>query len=157
MARRGEAWVSVREAAETLGTSVDAIRKRIRRGSLTSEKAEDGRVYVWLDSDQDGGQTNPDVVRSEQGELVEELRDRIHYLERQVEEEREARRRADTLIARLMDRLPELEPPEVPPEAQPGPRDEARTAHEEPGKGPGPTRESEGLRSRFRRWFGGSQ
>ena len=34
-------------------------------------------------------------------EMVEELRDRIAYLERQVEEEREARRRADTILAQL--------------------------------------------------------
>jgi hypothetical protein len=33
--------------------------------------------------------------------MVEELRDRIAYLERQVEEEREARRRADTILAQL--------------------------------------------------------
>jgi phage shock protein A len=33
--------------------------------------------------------------------LADELRDRIHYLERQVEEEREARRRADTILAQL--------------------------------------------------------
>ena len=34
-------------------------------------------------------------------EMVEELRDRIAYLERQVEEEHEARRRADTILAQL--------------------------------------------------------
>ena len=50
-------------------------------------------------------------------DLVEELRDRVRYLERQVEEERDARRRADTLLARLMDRVPELEAPSEPREA----------------------------------------
>jgi hypothetical protein len=35
--------------------------------------------------------------------LYQEQRERIAYLERQVEEEREARRRADTLLARLME------------------------------------------------------
>jgi hypothetical protein len=61
--------------------------------------------------------------------LVDELRDRVRYLERQVEKEREARRRADTLLARLMDPVPELEPPsnasetieEEPEEAEPQP------------------------------------
>jgi hypothetical protein len=43
--------------------------------------------------------------------LYEEMRERIAYLERQVEGEREARRRADTLLARSMDRVPELEAP----------------------------------------------
>jgi DNA-directed RNA polymerase specialized sigma24 family protein len=37
--------VDLREAAEILGTSVDAVRKRIQRGTLESEK-EDGKVYV---------------------------------------------------------------------------------------------------------------
>jgi hypothetical protein len=35
--------------------------------------------------------------------LYQEQRERIAYLECQVEEEREARRRADTLLARLME------------------------------------------------------
>ena len=47
---------------------------------------------------------HPDAQHGE-GALVEELRDRIHYLERQVEEERNARYRADELLARLMDRV----------------------------------------------------
>jgi len=49
MARRR---LTVQEAAAVLGTSVDAVRSRVRRGSLASEKGEDGRVYVWLGSDE---------------------------------------------------------------------------------------------------------
>ena len=45
MARRR---LDLRGAAEVLGTSVDAVRKRIARGTLESEKV-DGKVYVWLD------------------------------------------------------------------------------------------------------------
>jgi len=48
------------------------------------------------------------------------MTDRIRYLERQVEEEREARRRADTLLARLMDRMPELEAPQEAAPDEPG-------------------------------------
>jgi hypothetical protein len=44
----------------------------------------------------------------------------VRYLERQVEEERDARRRADTLLARLMDRMPELEAPTDAPAAPEG-------------------------------------
>ena len=58
------------------------------------------------------------------------MRERIAYLERQVEEEREARRRADTLLARLMDRVPELE---APAEAPPDERGSSEGA--EPGRG----------------------
>jgi hypothetical protein len=52
------------------------------------------------------------------------MRDRIRYLERQVEEESSARYRADDLLARLMERT-QLEPP-------PGKRDSPETATEEP-------------------------
>jgi hypothetical protein len=46
----------------------------------------------------DGSEDGPGAIHEE---LVEELRDRVAYLERQVEEEREARRRADTILAQL--------------------------------------------------------
>ncbi len=93
-------WADVGEAARELGISTDAVRKRVSRGSLRSEKT-DGGVRVWLDSG--GTETGHD------DELVDELRDRVRYLEGQVEQEREARRRADVMLSRLMDRLPELE------------------------------------------------
>jgi hypothetical protein len=115
--------MSLRQAAEVLGVSKDAIRQRVRRGTLRSEKGEDGRVYVYLDATADAVQ----YEAPQTAPLVEELRERIRYLERQVEEERDARRRADTLLARMMDRLPELEAPsearespETPSEPRPG-------------------------------------
>lgn len=114
MARRK---VDVREAAELLGTSVDAVRKRVQRGSLPHEK-EDGRVYVWLDDDQDTGKPKPEVEGSP--ELVEDLRDQVAYLRDQLDRERgartEERRRHDTIIAQLMQRVPELEPAASSPE-----------------------------------------
>jgi len=102
--------VTVSDAAALLGVTEGAIRKRIARGTLSAERVG-GRVWVYIppgthgqDTGQPAGQDNL--------ELVEEMRSRISYLERQVEEEREARRRADTLLARLMDRVPELEAPQ---------------------------------------------
>ncbi len=113
--------LTVQDASRLLGISEGAIRKRIARGTLEHERDEEGKVWVLLDAGtrgrtragheedyrvpggQDAGETRD--------ELVEELRDRIDYLQRQVEEEREARRRADTLLARLLERLPELEAP----------------------------------------------
>ena len=44
--------LTVQEAAEVLGTSVDAVRMRTRRGSLESEKDPDAWVYVWVDPDE---------------------------------------------------------------------------------------------------------
>jgi excisionase family DNA binding protein len=103
--------MTVAEAAEALGTSKEAVRKRISRGTLKSEKDADGTVYVYVPY----ASGTPSGTSSRNRDLLyQEMRDRISYLERQVEEEREARRRADTLLARLMDRMPELEAPERP-------------------------------------------
>jgi hypothetical protein len=40
---------TVHEAVNALGVSVDAIRKRIQRGTIHHERHEDERVYVLLD------------------------------------------------------------------------------------------------------------
>jgi len=118
--------LSVPEAAEALGISGDAIRSRIKRGTLATVR-EGGRVFVVLGgSDRPNAQAQPTSVPSED-RLYQEMQARIRYLESQVEEEREALRRADTLLARLMDRLPELEAPSS--EATPG---EPETAAQEP-------------------------
>jgi hypothetical protein len=118
--------LSVPEAAEALGISGDAVRSRIKRGTLATVR-EGGRVFVVLGgSDRPNAQAQPTSVPSED-RLYQEMQARIRYLESQVEEEREARRRADTLLARLMDRLPELEAPSS--EATPG---EPETAAQEP-------------------------
>jgi hypothetical protein len=56
----------------------------------------------------------------------------VHYLERMLEDEREARteerRRRDTLMAQLMQRIPQLEAPSEAPEA-------SETADEQQGRG----------------------
>ena len=126
--------LTVPEAAEALDVTVDAIRGRIRRGTLDSER-ESGTVYVWVDAAElDRRQRSPTGQRPsrDQSELVEELRDRVRYLERRLDEEREARteerRRHDTLMAQLASRLPAIEAPSEPPGAD-------LTATEEPNRG----------------------
>ena len=120
MLRRMER-VSVSRAAGILGTTDGAIRKRIARGTLRHERDGEGRVWVLLPGD-GRGDDGQDAGHPAGRGLEDELRDRISYLERQVEEEREARRRADIMLSRLMDRLPELE--------------SAQAAPQEPAEGP---------------------
>ena len=107
--------VSVDEAARELGLSVDAIRKRVQRGTIPYEKDAAGRVRVILDTSerlqddvQDAAEAEPD-----QAQLVEVLREQVAYLREQLDQERQARteerRRQDTIIAQLTSRLPELE------------------------------------------------
>ena len=108
---------TVKEAAEALGTSVDAIRGRIRRGTLDSVKL-DGVVYVLLDKtnrqeQSDKSETEANVTRQptgDQSELVGELRGQIDWLRREVE-------RKDTIIMQMAQRIPELEAAPEPREA----------------------------------------
>jgi hypothetical protein len=107
-------WLDVNSAAEELGVSTDAVRKRISRGTLRSDR-KDGAVRVWLD---EGGTEAGREAQVDGGALVEVLKEQAEYLREQLAEEREARRRADTIIAQLTQanaslasRVPELEAP----------------------------------------------
>jgi len=123
----------VAEAADRLGITKEAVRKRIHRGTLRADRAADGAVMVYVPP---SGTTGGTPYSPERELLYEEMRERIAYLERQVEEEREARRRADTLLARLMDRVPELEAPREKAHPQEPPRGPESTADEQQGRGP---------------------
>jgi hypothetical protein len=94
--------VTIQEAARRLGIKEDAIRKRIQRGSLRYDKGKDGRVYVWVDTTQDEPDKSRDEYRdTTQDDRIEDLREQIAYLRRQLDEEREARRRADVILGQL--------------------------------------------------------
>jgi len=113
--------LTVQEAAEVLGTSVDAVRMRVRRGTLESEKDPDGRVHVWVNGN--STETRP-RLDGEPSALISAKDETINVLSKQLEAEREARRRADTIIAQLTQanaalaaRVPELEAPQKSSEA----------------------------------------
>jgi hypothetical protein len=109
---------SVREAADALGISVEAVRGRIKRGTISHEKAPDGGVYVWLDADQTHDQTQPDDDQdanrpSDQTALVEALQSEISHL-REVAQRRDERHaeeilRRDHIIAAALERIPAIE------------------------------------------------
>jgi len=136
------------EAAELLGISKGAVRQRVRRGTLRSDKGDDGRVYVYVDPSVDDVHARAPQA---EGALVEELRDRIRYLEHQVEEERNARYRADELLARLMERT-QLEAPSEEQESPETLEEERERA--EPHPATGGAQESV-QRPWWRRMFGG--
>ncbi len=130
MAGRGLRRVTLREAADILGLSKEAVRKRVIRGTLRSEKGEDGRRYVYLDA---GGDEAP---TPEPGALTSELRNRIAYLENLVETRDEEIRRRDTIIMNMTEAMKALSPP-----SQEGPSDEresSETGEEQQGGGGAP-------------------
>jgi hypothetical protein len=151
---------TVANAAELLGISAEAVRGRIRRGTLPVER-EGGTVYVLIDSAA-GDHTTADRTRTTDDQptdrtdlLIAELQDRVRSLE-------EANRENRRIIAALTQRLPELPPPAdqgVGAQAAPDP---PQATTEQPGRvGPqpeveGPQRATEQpqRRSWWREFFG---
>jgi hypothetical protein len=147
-------WLDVGEAAHELGISTDAVRKRVARGSLRSDR-ENGHVRVWLDV---GGTEAGREAQVDGEALVEVLQDHIADLRVQLEAEREARRRADTIIAQLTQanaalaaKVPELEAAESREETAEGAVEE--TERPEPHSNAGEAREG-AQRPWWRRMFG---
>lgn len=127
--------------------SIEAVRKRVKRGSLQSDKGPDGRVYVYLDAGPDtGGDTSHPQPEAEASELVEELRRQNEYLRRQLDVRTDELREHRRLLAAALERIPELE-------AQQEPQDQPESAGEEPQRSTTP--EEPERRAWWRRWFGG--
>ena len=94
--------VTIKEAAARLGVTEAAIRKRIQRGSLDKEMGSDGRVYVYLDLSQDKSHPESQIHRDPLvEELIEELRDRVTYLERSLERRSVEAERYQQIVAGL--------------------------------------------------------
>ena len=77
--------LSVQEAADVLGVTVDAVRGRVKRGTLQSTKGEDGSVYVLLEEgmrdDQSNSESQPSYDQSnDQSQLVERMASEIEFL-----------------------------------------------------------------------------
>jgi hypothetical protein len=123
--------VDLREAAEILNLSVDAVRKRVKRGTLESERGPDGKVYVFIDDDQESGAPRSDTDRL------------ISTLQEQLALEREAHAEARRLLAAALERIPPaIEPPVEPRESPETPAEEPADTAEIP-------------RPWWRRMFGG--
>jgi hypothetical protein len=90
----------VPEAAKALGISVDAVRKRIQRGTMPFGKDAEGRLHVYVDPSETGQDTDQDNEASTV--LVASLQDQIAFL-------REELQRKDAILLSLTERIPELE------------------------------------------------
>jgi hypothetical protein len=103
------------EAARLLGTTPDALRKKIKRGHLQATRDNTGRLMVWINPPTEGGQESSrlaivqagqvDGLASQESSLVQPLRYHITTLKEQLARTEghadEARRRADDLADRL--------------------------------------------------------
>src|SRR5918994_2063771 len=117
--------ISVAQAANRLGITQDAVRKRIARGTIRHGKDHEGRIFVYLntferesETDQVNGQgaESKTVLDADQDKYTRSLEDQIDFLRRELE-------RKDTIIMSLTQRIPKLE-------ASPEPREAHGTASE---------------------------
>ena len=97
--------VTLKEAALVLGVSKEAVRKRVIRGTLRSDKGADGRVYVYLD---DGGDEPP---TGERDALISEMQERLAFLERELDVRTEEIRRRDSIIMNMTEAMKTLNSP----------------------------------------------
>jgi hypothetical protein len=107
--------LTVPQAAEALGVTVDAVRGRIRRGKLQAEH-EAGAVYVLIDApdkdDRRGPSSTSQRRSDDQSERIEDLREQVDYLRDQLEQANERDRENRRIIAALTSRIPAIEAPE---------------------------------------------
>lgn len=111
-------------AAQLLGISEGAVRKRAQRGKIPHERDADGRLWVWVDPQErhetyrDRPGASPGQSRDQsRDELVSEMRGRIDDLREQLEAERRAHAEARRIIAGLVERIPAIEAPSEAPES----------------------------------------
>ena len=97
----------VSAAAERLGISKEAVRKRISRGTLTSAKYPDGTVWVYIPPSSTASGTASEAVGRD--ELVELLRAQLEDLRADRDAWRDQARRSDYMATAAMDRTRELE------------------------------------------------
>ena len=121
-----ERTLEIGEAARILGISTEAVRKRIKRGSLKAQKNGDGQWLVILDearlaaardnggdgvqADAASATTTLNLVRSSAA-IEETLRDEVDVLRDEVTFLREEISRLDTIIMSLTQNIKMLEAP----------------------------------------------
>jgi hypothetical protein len=113
---------SIRDAAGILGLTEEAVRQRVKRGTLDSIKVG-GSLFVLLDidttTDRSKDQERPVTVSTgdrssnspnDTSRLVKNLEDEVANLRRQLDQANERDRENRRIIAALTTRIPELPP-----------------------------------------------
>jgi excisionase family DNA binding protein len=144
--------LTVSQAADRLGVTQDAVRKRIARGTIRHDKDPEGRIFVYLDVFERESETVQDNDQKHESETVQDggqdrytrsLEDQIDFLRRELE-------RKDAIIISLTQRIPELE-------SSPEARQAPETVSEGEGRGDVPADQQEPVERRswlYRFFFG---
>ena len=149
----GRKRLSVAAAAAELGSTVEAIRKRVQRGTIPHERDDEGHVWILLDTDRTRPDASQDTdrMRFERDELISAKNEVIATLREQLEAERQGHAEARRLLLRALERIPPaIEAPE-----SPEPRSGTGTPTDASAEAQEATERAE-ERSWWRRMFGGS-
>jgi hypothetical protein len=107
--------VTVEQAARILDIKEEAVRKRISRGTLRTDKDENGRLLVYVDGDETvRDQYQDGFLFGESGALISCLEGEIAFFQQELEHK-------DHLLAAALERIPAIEAPQDAPES-PAPR-----------------------------------
>jgi hypothetical protein len=156
----GRRKLDLKTAAVELGVTSEAIRRRAKRGTLPSEKGEDGLLYVWVpdvsdtgphgvsDSGSHAGTHDQDQGARLPEALLERFEDENIFLRQELERLHRELERKDAILLTMAQRIPELE-------AAPEPRESPQTPSEQQGNGTvHPEDGGADKRSWWRRFFG---
>jgi len=99
--------VTVADAAERLGITKEAVRKRVSRRTLRSDKDPDGTVRVYIPPSGTSSGTASEAIGRD--DLVELLRAQLEDLRTDRDAWRDQARRSDYMASAAMDRTRELE------------------------------------------------
>jgi DNA-binding transcriptional MerR regulator len=116
---------TIAEAAKKLEVTQEAIRARIRRGTIEHDKDEAGKTYVYLTEEETHNQSHDQsVVNGVVNDYITALKSEIESLKKDRELWQEEAKRKDTIIMALTNRIPELEAPSDATEGPVSPSDE---------------------------------
>jgi hypothetical protein len=147
--------MTVADAARALGLTSDAIRAKIRRGTMSGFKADDATWRVIMDqpvdaTPTDAGQTATDRPTDTHIHLIEHMQDEIAYLRIELAQRSHElateRERSDVLQREALGRIEALTTGETPRETVPEPPGAPQTNETDPRV----------VWDRLRRWLSGS-
>ena len=132
---------TVAEAAELLGISAEAVRGRIRRGTIPVER-ESGTVYVLLEhpaagrTTTDQPRTTTDRPYDRTDALIAALEGQVEDLREQLRAERQGHAEARRLLMAALERIPpQLEAPQEARESPETPSDAGPNTEASPETG----------------------
>ena len=124
------------EAADALGLTVDAVRSRVKRGTIDHVRVGSSRVYVLLGADEahpGHDQDTAQVSDQEARESEDRTAELIATLREQLQAEHQAHAEARRLLAAALERIPAIEAPLEAPETADEPQGRGESYSDAPG------------------------